>query len=83
MTKKKTLKERIDQLPELPVETFEVAGELGYADNVPVVTIRPHKRPEPTKPAGLHPVPNKSEADKRYYWVQAIYPAVRCYPRVT
>ena len=80
MTKKTTLKEKIDQLPELPVETFEVAGELGYADNVPVVTIRPNKRPEPAKPAGLLPALNKSEFEKRFYWVQVLYPRVRCYP---
>jgi hypothetical protein len=46
-----TLEQRIDQLPELPVETFEALGELGYADNVPIVTIRPNKLPKPDKPA--------------------------------
>ncbi len=79
MTKKPTLKERIDQLPDLPVETFEVAGQLGYADNVPVVTIRPHKFPEPAKPPGPLAAINKSDAALRKYWTQVTYPRVICH----
>ena len=78
MTKKMTLKERIDQLPELPVETFEATGELCYADNVPVVTIRPEKFPEPVKPSGVLLAPNKSSAAQRRYWTQVTYPRVIC-----
>ena len=78
MTKKITLKERIDQLPELPVETFEATGELCYADNVPVVTIRPEQFPEPVKPSGVLPAPNKSSAAQRRYWTQVTYPRVIC-----
>ena len=43
VAKNMTLEQRIDQLPELPVETFEVLSELGHADNVPIVTIRPEQ----------------------------------------
>ena len=78
MTKKLTLKARIDQLPDLPVETFEVAGQLGYADNVPVVTIRPHKLPAPVKPPGPLAAVNKSDAALRKYWAQVTYPRVIC-----
>jgi hypothetical protein len=34
-----TLQERFEQLPELHIESFEVAGELGYSDKMPIVTI--------------------------------------------
>jgi hypothetical protein len=78
MTKKLTLKARIDQLPDLPVETFEVAGQLGYADNVPVVTIRPHKFPAPVKPPGTLAAVKKSDAALRKYWAQVTYPRVIC-----
>ncbi|MBZ5636145.1 MAG: hypothetical protein LAO55_23700 [Acidobacteriia bacterium] len=78
MAKKTTLKQRIDQLPELPVETLEVAGELGYADNVPVVTIRPNKFPKPAKPPGVLPAVNLSQYEQRFYWVQVTYPRVIC-----
>jgi hypothetical protein len=81
MATKMTVKERIDQLPELPVETFEVAGQLGYANNVPIVTIRPHKFPEPvkpSKPSGPLPLAKKSDFAKRQYWAQVLYPRVIC-----
>ena len=84
MTKKMTLEQRIDQLPELPVETFEALGELGYADNVPIVTIRPNKLPKPDKPAqpaGVLPAINLSHYELRSYSVQVTYPRVICsYP---
>jgi hypothetical protein len=84
VTKKMTLEQRIDQLPELPVETFAVLGELGYADNVPIVTIRPNKLPKPEKPAqlaGVLPAINLSQYEQRSYWVQVTYPRVICsYP---
>jgi hypothetical protein len=84
MASKPTLKEQIEALPELPVKTFEAAGKLSYADNVPVVTIRPNKFPKPGKPpkpdkgSGVLPLAPKSEALTLYYWVQAIYPRVIC-----
>ena len=43
VAKNMTLEQRIDQLPELPVETCEVLSELGHADNVSIVTIRPEQ----------------------------------------
>src|SRR5579872_3491467 len=77
-----TLKQRIDQLPELPVATFEVAGELDYADNVPVVTIRPKKLPDLVKPMPSPEIPyaNASSYAVRSYWVQVTYPRVICSP---
>jgi hypothetical protein len=79
MTKKQTLKVQIDRLPDLPVATFEVAGQLGYADNVPVVTIRPRKFPVPKKPSGPLAVIKKSDAAQRRYWSQVTYPRVICH----
>jgi hypothetical protein len=68
----------ISRLPELPLEPFEVAGKLGYSDRGPFVTIKPHKQPEPTKPA-TPPMPPKSQAFIRTYLSQAVYPRVICY----
>jgi hypothetical protein len=76
-----TLREKISRLPELPVETFEVAGKLGFSDKVPVITILPHKFPEPVKPPNPTPfATNKSTAWHRSYYVQVIYPRVFCQP---
>lgn len=77
-----TLQEKIDSLPELPVETFEVAGKLGYSDKMPVITIRPHKFPEPEKPAssgGMLQAPKSSYTIHKYY-AQVTYPLVICQP---
>jgi hypothetical protein len=77
------MKERIEQLPELPVESFEVAGKLGYSDKMPVITIRARKFPAPKKPS----TSKKRDINKSYYyikkyWMWAQYPIVICQPPV-
>lgn len=76
-----TMRERIEQLPELPVEAFEVAGKLGYSDKVPVITIRPRKLPAPKKPSTSKKLgPSKSTWSIRTYFMWATYPRVICQP---
>jgi hypothetical protein len=76
-----TVRERIEQLPELPVESFEVAGKLGYSDKVPVITIRPRKFPAPKKPSTPKKLgPNKSTYSITKYAVMVTYPKVVCQP---
>ncbi len=77
-----TLREKIDSLPELPVETFEVAGKLGYSDRMPVVTIRPNKFRKPEMPSISEEKlqPSKSSYAIRKYYVQVTYPLVVCQP---
>lgn len=73
------LEEKISRLPELPVEAFEVAGKLGYSDKIPVITIRQHKYPAPTRPPNPTQLQeNKSERVIKTYYVQATYPMVIC-----
>lgn len=82
---KTTLKERIDQLPELPVATFESGGKFGYADNMPIVTLRSHKfpKPKPPKRPSTLPIIPKSGALKRTYWVLVTYPLIHCHGPAT
>jgi hypothetical protein len=74
--------EKINSLPELPVEDFEEAGKLGYSDKVPVVTIRPHKFSRPEKPSSSGAILNekKSSYEIRKYYAQVTYPLVVCQP---
>jgi hypothetical protein len=75
-----TLHEKISRLPELPIEAFEVAGKLGYSDKVPVITILPHKFPDPVKPSNPTPLAPKAEVSWRSYYTQVTYPRVICQP---
>jgi hypothetical protein len=77
---KTTLQEKISRLPELPVEPLELAGKLGYSDKVPIVTIRPHKLPDPVKPPSITPHPKKAETSLYKYYTQVTYPRVICQP---
>jgi hypothetical protein len=75
-----TLKDRIEQLPELPVESFKSIGILAYSEKKPIVTLKPH-RYEPEKKSPPVPpafVPNKSSVWSRKYYVQVCYPQVVC-----
>ena len=74
----KTVREVIKRLPELPLETFEVAGKLDYGDTGPFLTIRPHEFPTPKKPPTTLPLAPKSEFSIRDYFVQVLYPRVVC-----
>jgi hypothetical protein len=75
------MNERIEQLPELPVKSFEVTGKLEYSDRVPIITIRPHKFPAPKKPSTTKKRDNnKSVYYIKKYWMWATYPIVICQP---
>jgi hypothetical protein len=80
---KMTLRDRIAQLPELPVDTFEAGGKLGYASNVPIVTLRPPKLPQPKPPKPSKTHHQKARAATRQYWVQATYPLIHCHDPAT
>jgi hypothetical protein len=72
-----TVREKINRLPELPVEAFEVSGKLDFSDRMPVITIRPRKFRAPKKPlAKLGP--EKSQHYIRKYFVWVTYPIVVC-----
>ncbi len=78
-----TLLERIEKLPELPVEVFELNGKLDYSDRVPLITIRPRKlsstkRPSTRKKSEM----NKPNWTRRYYAMMATYPRVVCQPPI-
>ena len=72
----------IDDLPELPLEPFQVAGKLAHAKRGPFLTIVPSTVavPEPPapKPSALPLVPTPSFETRQYY-TQAIYPRVICH----
>lgn len=70
----------LNRFPELPLEPFEVAGKLDYADTAPVLTIRPHKLAVPEPPAAPTPAIPRSQACRRKYLTQVTYPRVVCYP---
>jgi len=78
------LQERIEQLPELPVEAFEVAGKIDYSDNLPVITLQPLKLPSPEKPKPAPielgvPIPAWSITE---YAMMVTYPKVICQPPI-
>jgi hypothetical protein len=77
-----TLEERIEQLPELPVEAFEVDGKLGYSDKVPVITIHPRKFPLPKKPTPNKLAPKKCCWSTLEYAMMVTYPKVVCQPPI-
>jgi hypothetical protein len=70
----------VSHLTELPLELFEMAGKLGYADTAPVLTIRPNKLPVPNPPVMPTPAIPKSQRALKKYWTQCTYPRVVCYP---
>ena len=74
-----TVREKINRLPELPVQAFEVTGKLGFSDKMPVITIRPRKFRTPKKPSAKLG-PNKSSYSIRKYFVWVTYPIVICQP---
>jgi hypothetical protein len=70
----------LDQLAELPVETLEVSGKLGYAEWAPVLTFKPHPTAKPCAPAAPSGAIPWSRACQRKYLTQVTYPRTICYP---
>ena len=77
-----TLREKINRLPELPVEAFEVAGKLGFSDKMPVITLRPHKFRAPKEPSTKREA-KKNQYSTYKYFVLVTYPRVICQPPLT
>src|ERR1044071_644244 len=77
-----SLRERIEKLPELPVEAFEVAGKLDYSDKVPVITIRPRNFAPSMKPTPKILKEKKCCWSKLSYFMWATYPRVFCQPPI-
>lgn len=70
----------IDQLPELPLETLKLGGELEFSSTEPVLTL---KAPPITPPDEISPTPTAvptSQHAVRQYITQATYPRVVCHP---
>jgi hypothetical protein len=70
----------VSRLPELPVETFETLGVLDYAQDAPVLTIKPYRPQAPVPPTPPPASIPRSRACSRKYLTQVLYPRVRCYP---
>ncbi|HSA72354.1 MAG TPA: hypothetical protein VLD84_00195 [Nitrososphaeraceae archaeon] len=78
-----TLLERIEKLPELPVELFEADGKLNYSDKVPLITVRPGKfspSKKPLTPTKL--VKYRPSWTINFYALTVTYPKVVCQPPI-
>jgi hypothetical protein len=66
-------------LPELPIELFELGATMGFSESAPIITNRPHVIA--IDPSAI-PTPreNKSSRQVRQWFGWAIYPKVICYP---
>jgi len=78
--KNKTSKYDIADLPELPLEAFELSGKLEQHGFDPVLSIKPLKLPRPKKPDVATAPAQKCSYMEKTYLSQVLYPKVVCYP---
>lgn len=71
---------KLDELPELPLEAFQLGGTLEHARSAPVLTIEPPKPVLPDEPVGPTPTIKRAQVFTRKYLTQVLYPRVICYP---
>lgn len=75
----KTFATLLDELPELPVELFELGARLDFSKDAPIITNHPNALTAERRPGSI-PRINKSSHQTRLWYAWALYPKVICYP---